>query len=118
MNRRKWFSYLREELSLEQSRTGHTSSQQHAKPVVAVACTARDRREEVGTAYLCAKSIAVLVLMVIVVALVVRRVEDGRGRKVLEQRRERDACGRALVRYVQLHRQCSEAVAYQRLATF
>ncbi len=56
--------------------------------------------------------------MVIVVALVVRRVEDGRGRNVLEQRRERDTCGRALVRYVQLHRQCSEAVAYQRLATF
>lgn len=70
------------------------------------------------TAYLWGKSLAVLVLMVIVVTLVVRRVEDGHWRKVLEQRRERDACGRALVRYVQLHRQCSEAVAYQRLATF
>src|SRR6266566_909656 len=56
--------------------------------------------------------------MMIVVALIVRRVEDVHGRKVREQRREREARGRALVRYVQLHRQCSEAVAYQRLATF
>ena len=71
-----------------------------------------------GTAYLCGKSIAVHVFMVIVAALVVCGVEDVHWRKVLEQRRERDTCGRALVRYVQMHRQCSEAVAYQRLATF
>lgn len=69
-------------------------------------------------AYLGGKGIAVFVLMVIVIAVVVRRVEDVHGRKMLKQRRERDACGRALVRYIQLHRQCSEAVAYQRLATF
>ena len=62
--------------------------------------------------------IAVLVLMVIVVAVVVLRAKRGHRRKALEHRRERDAAGLALVRYIQLNRQCSEEAAYQRLATF
>jgi hypothetical protein len=41
------------------------------------------------------------------------------GEKLLsKQLRERYVSGLALVRYVQLNRQCSEVVAYQRLATF
>jgi Tfp pilus assembly protein PilV len=62
--------------------------------------------------------IGVLVLVVMVVALVVLRAESGHRRKALEHRRERDASGLALVRYIQLNRQCSEEEAYQRLATF
>ncbi len=70
------------------------------------------------TAYLLGNSLAVLVLFVIVVALAVYRVKSLQQRKALEQRRERGLAGRALVRYVQLNRQCSEAIAYQRLAFF
>jgi hypothetical protein len=62
--------------------------------------------------------VAALVLIVIVVALVVVRVKSVHWRKALEHQRERYASGLALVRYVQLNRQCSEIVAYQRLATF
>lgn len=62
--------------------------------------------------------IAVLVLIVMVVVLVVRRARCVQRRKALEHRRERDAAGLALVRYIQLNRQCSEEAAYQRLATF
>ncbi len=60
----------------------------------------------------------VLVLSVIVFASVVVRVESKRRRKALEHMRERYASGLALVRYVQLNRQCSEVASYQRLATF
>jgi hypothetical protein len=60
----------------------------------------------------------VLVLSVIVFASVGVRVESVRRRKALEPMRERYASGLALVRYVQLNRQCSEVVSYQRLATF
>jgi hypothetical protein len=60
----------------------------------------------------------VLVLSVIVFASAVVRVESKRQRKALERVRERYASGRALVRYVQLNRQCSEVASYQRLATF
>ncbi|HYL44489.1 MAG TPA: hypothetical protein VEU97_13985 [Ktedonobacteraceae bacterium] len=60
----------------------------------------------------------VLVLSVIVFANIVVRVESVRRRKALEPTRERYASGLALVRYVQLHRQCSEVASYQRLATF
>jgi hypothetical protein len=62
--------------------------------------------------------LAALVLIVIVVALVVAQVKSVHQRKALEHKRERYASGLALVRYVQLNRQCSEVVAYQRLATF
>ncbi len=62
--------------------------------------------------------IEVLVLMVMVVALGVRRAKSVDPRKALEQRRERDASGLALVRYIQLNRHCSEEASYQRLATF
>jgi Tfp pilus assembly protein PilV len=75
----------------------------------------------VCTAYLRGESTTILillVLLVLVVALLGLRVKSGHRRKALEHRRERHASGRALVRYVQLNRQCSEVAAYQRLATF
>ena len=62
--------------------------------------------------------IAVLVIIVMVVAVVVLLIKSIQRKKALEQRQERDASGRALVCYIQLNRQCSEEVAYQRLATF
>ena len=62
--------------------------------------------------------IGVLVLLVMVVALVVLRAESGHRRKALEHRRETDASGLALVRYIQLNRQCSEDVSYERIARF
>ncbi len=65
------------------------------------------------------ESIVALLFIVIGVALVVRAVRRARSRKVLEQLLETDQqSGQALVRYVQLNRQCSEEEAYQRLATF
>jgi hypothetical protein len=60
----------------------------------------------------------VLILSVIVFASVAVRVESKRRRKALEHIQERYASGLALVRYVQLNRQCSEVASYQRLATF
>jgi hypothetical protein len=64
-------------------------------------------------------SLTVLVLIVIVVALVVVvRVKSVQRRKALEHMSTRYASGLALIRYVQLSRQCSEVVAFQRLATF
>lgn len=70
------------------------------------------------TAYLLGNNLAVLVLFVIGVALAICRVKRVQQRKALEQRRERGEAELALVRYVQLNRQCSEAIAYQRLASF
>jgi hypothetical protein len=65
--------------------------------------------------YLLGGSIAALILVVIVV-LKVRSVQR---RKALKQLLERYHQSReALVRYIMLNRQCSEEVAYQRLATF
>jgi hypothetical protein len=72
----------------------------------------------VTTAYLLGNNLAVLVLFVIGAALAVCRVKSVQQRKTLEPRRERGAAGCALIRYVQLNRQCSEAIAYQRLASF
>ena len=60
----------------------------------------------------------VLVLSMIVFASFDVRVESKRQRKALEHMRESYDSGRALVRYVQLNRQCSEVASYQRLATF
>jgi len=70
------------------------------------------------TVYLLGGSIAVLVLVVVVIAFVVRRVRRAQRRKALEQIVERYQAGQALVRYVMIHRQCSEEVAYQRIAAF
>lgn len=69
-------------------------------------------------AYLPENNLAVLVLFVIGAALAIYRVKGVQQRKALEQRQERGVAGRALVRYVQLNRQCSETIAYQRLASF
>ena len=53
-----------------------------------------------------------------VVARVAVKVERVQRRKVLEHKREAYGSGRALVRYIQLNRQCSETAAYQRIAIF
>jgi hypothetical protein len=69
--------------------------------------------------YLFGGSIAVLILAVVVVAIVISKVRSVQRRKALEQILERyHLSGQALVRYVMLNHQCSEDVAYQRLATF
>ena len=65
--------------------------------------------------YLLGGSIAALILVVIVV-LKVRSVQRRKALKqILESYHESE---QALVRYIMLNRQCSEEVAYQRLATF
>jgi SnoaL-like polyketide cyclase len=67
------------------------------------------------TVYLLGGSIAALILVVIVVL----KVWSVQRRKALKQILERyHESEQALVRYVMLNRQCSEEVAYQRLATF
>jgi hypothetical protein len=88
------------------------------KQVAAIVYTATDGERQVMNVDLLVGGIATLVFAMIVVALVVRRVRSARRRKVLEQLLERYHSGRALVRYVQLNRQCSEEEAYQRLARF
>jgi glucan phosphoethanolaminetransferase (alkaline phosphatase superfamily) len=71
------------------------------------------------TVYLLGGSIAVLVAAVIVIALIVTRIKSAQRRKALEQLIEMyRQSGLALVRYVMLNRQCSEEVAYQRIAAF
>src|SRR5437763_1705931 len=74
---------------------------------------------QVMNAYLLGGIIAVLLLAVIVLANVVSKIRRAQWRKALEQILERyHQAGIALVRYVMLNRQCSEEVAYQRIATF
>jgi hypothetical protein len=63
-------------------------------------------------------SIAILLLVVIGIVIGVRRVRRMQRRRTLERLLERYYSGLALVRYVMLNRQCSEEVAYQRLASF
>jgi hypothetical protein len=70
------------------------------------------------TTYLRRRSAAVLVLVIMVATLAIAWVRRIRSRQALERLRERYRSRQALVRYVQLHNQCSEEVAYQRLATF
>ena len=69
------------------------------------------------TVYLLTGSSLILTLIVIVISLISKAKSVQQG-KALEQPRERWAFGLALVRYVQLNRQCCETLAYQRLATF
>lgn len=70
------------------------------------------------TTYLRRRSATVLVLVIIVATLVIFWVRRMQRRHVLELMRERSRSRQALVRYVQLHYQCSEEIAYQRLAVF
>lgn len=51
-------------------------------------------------------------------ALVVSQVRSQQRKRALELLRERDQSKQALVRYVQMNRQCSEEVVYQRLAAY
>ena len=69
-------------------------------------------------AYLLGGGVTLLVLVVFVVALVVSQVRSKRRKHTLELLRKRDQSRQALVRYVQLNRQCSEDVSYQRIARF
>lgn len=66
------------------------------------------------TIYLIVGSI-VFVVIAVIVAVQARSV---RRRRALELLRKRDLSGQALVRFIQMNRQCSEETAYQRLATF
>lgn len=69
---------------------------------------------KVNTVYLLSGGIVVLIL----VAIILAKARSMRRRKALEQILERYRSGQALVRYVMLNRQCSEEVAYERLAPF
>lgn len=71
--------------------------------------------------YFLGGSIAGLILAIVIIAIVVPKVKSLQRRKALEQILERyqySQSRQALIRYVMLNRQCSEDIAYQRLATF
>lgn len=70
------------------------------------------------TTYLRRRSATVLVFVIIVAILIISWVREIQRRHVLEPMQERSRSRQALVRYVQLHYQCSEEIAYQRLAAF
>jgi hypothetical protein len=70
------------------------------------------------TTYLRRRSATVLALAVIAATLVISWVWREQRRHALERLREKYESMQALLRYVQLHRQCSEETAYQRLAAF
>src|SRR5438093_996775 len=78
----------------------------------------RTGERQVVNVYRLGVSIAVLLLVVIGVVIGVRGVRSMQRRRALEQILERYYSGLALVRYIMLNRQCSEEVAYQRIATF
>jgi len=69
------------------------------------------------TTYLQRRDIIVLVLVIIAATLVIYWLRM-RGRLAREPIQEKYPSKQALLRYVQLHYQCSEEVAYQRLAAF
>ena len=69
-------------------------------------------------AHLLQHSLAMPLQMVIAVTFVIDGARAIVWRETLEHRQEKDESGQALVRYVQLHRQCSEEAAYERLAAF
>lgn len=62
--------------------------------------------------------IAVLILIVIIAAPILLWVKEVQRRHVYEHIQTMDLSRIALLRYVQLHCQCSEEAAYQRIATF
>lgn len=71
--------------------------------------------------YFLGGSIAGLILVIVIIAIVAPKVKSLQRRKALEQileRQQHSQSRQALVRYVMLNRQCSEDIAYQRLATF
>ena len=71
------------------------------------------------SAYLLSGGIIALLLILIVIAIVVLKVRSVQRRKALEQLAARyHQSWRALLLYVMLNHQCSEEVAYQRLAAF
>ena len=72
-----------------------------------------------ANAYLLGASVAVILCMVIVLAVVVPKIRSARRRKALERILEKyHRSGQALLKYVMLNRRCSEETAYQRLALF
>ena len=64
------------------------------------------------TTYLRRWSIAVLVPIVIAAPLFISLLKRWQGRRI------RYLSSQALIRYIQMHNQCSEEAAYQRLAAF
>jgi hypothetical protein len=68
--------------------------------------------------HLLQQSLAVPAHIVVVLVFAIDSSKSLLRREALEHRRDRDKPGQALVRYVQLNRQCSEEAAYQRVATF
>lgn len=64
------------------------------------------------------RSVTVLAIVVITAALIISCVRRVQRRQALKRLHERHQSRQALVRYVQLRNQCSEEVAYQRLASF
>ncbi len=82
------------------------------------ACNRTVGMEAMSLIYLLVAGIIALVLVVLVMALVVPRIRSRRRRRLLEPVLAQYRAGQALVRYVMLNRQCSEEVAYRRIATF
>ena len=69
--------------------------------------------------YLLGTGIVAILVGAIFCSLVIRNVRSQQRRKAIESLGEKLRQSElALVRYVMLNRQCSEEVAYQRLATF
>jgi hypothetical protein len=76
------------------------------------------RRTYVLISYQRRRSATVLVIVTVIAAVVIYWVRRLQSRRVLEHIAERYRSRQALLRYVQLHYQCSEEAAYQRLAAF
>lgn len=68
--------------------------------------------------YLFVGGIALVVIIVVIVTLIMSQIRSEQRRQAYELLQRKDESGLALVRYVQLNRQCSEEAAYERLATF
>jgi hypothetical protein len=64
------------------------------------------------------QTFAVPIHIAVALAFALGGVKDRVRGEAVADRQERDNSRLALVRFVQLHRQCSEEAAYQRIATF
>lgn len=75
-------------------------------------------KKEMKAPFLLAAIILLLVFALIFAAILVSKIRYRRQRKTLERLLGGYQADLALVRYVMLNRQCSEEVAYRRIATF
>ncbi len=72
-----------------------------------------------STTHVRRRVLSFLLLVAITPALIMAWIKRMWRNRALERlREERYRSGQALLRYVQMHNQCSEEVAYQRLAAF